>query len=104
MALEPPVTLPLGTSISVASVPRAVYCQLWSLVSDDHKQTKESAEITNPPTHMEIAIMLNLSRETVTRVFQGLQNQKIVRRDGPSRLIISNLVLLKKYAEGKQNP
>ena len=90
--------------LGLPNITQRVCCQLWSLVSDDHKQAKESAEITNPPTHMEIAIMLNLSRETVTRVFQGLQNHKIVRRDGPSRLIISNLVLLKKYAEGKQSP
>ena len=31
MALDPPVTLPLGISISASSVPLALYCQLWSL-------------------------------------------------------------------------
>ena len=31
MALEPPVTLPLGISISASSVPLALYCQLCSL-------------------------------------------------------------------------
>ena len=32
MALDPPVTFPLGTTISASSVPLAVNCQLWSLV------------------------------------------------------------------------
>ena len=29
---------------------------------------KKPAEIAHPPTHMEIAIMLNVSRETVTSI------------------------------------
>jgi DNA-binding transcriptional regulator YhcF (GntR family) len=49
---------------------------------------------------MEIAIMLNVSRETVTRVFQQLQRKKIVARDGPSRLLIGAPEELKKIAEG----
>lgn len=45
------------------------------------------------PTHQEIAIMINLSRETVTRAFQQLQNQEILRRDGTQLLIIKPDVL-----------
>ena len=90
--------------LGLPNIAQRVCCQLWSLVSEGDKHSEQSAEIKNPPTHMEIAIMLNVSRETVTRVFQNLQSRKIVRRDGPSCLIINNLVLLKEYAEGKQSP
>jgi DNA-binding transcriptional regulator YhcF (GntR family) len=60
----------------------------------------ESSEILDPPTHMEIAIMLNVSRETVSRVFQSLQSQGIVRRAGTARLDVIKLKLLKELAEG----
>ena len=43
--------------------------------------------------------MLNLSRETVTRVFQTLQSEEIVRRDGTSKLIILNESVLKQQFE-----
>ena len=59
-----------------------------------------ATEIANPPTHMEIAIMLNISRETVTRVFQTLQNRQIVKRDGPAKLLVNDLTLLKQFADG----
>lgn len=39
------------------------------------------------PTHQEIAIMVNLTRETVTRTFQVLQSQGIIRREGDQILI-----------------
>ena len=90
--------------LGLPNIAQRVCCQLWSLVAEENKNSEESADIKNPPTHMEIAIMLNVSRETVTRVFQNLQNQKVVRRDGPSRLIINDLAVLKEYAEGKQSP
>jgi DNA-binding transcriptional regulator YhcF (GntR family) len=51
---------------------------------------------------MEIAIMLNVSRETVTRVFQTLQKRQIVRRDGSTNLIINEVKTLKDFAEGKE--
>jgi len=38
--------------------------------------------IENAPTHQEIAIMINLTRETVTRTFQVLQSQGALTRDG----------------------
>ena len=58
------------------------------------------AEILNPPTHLEIANMLSVSRESVTRVFQTLQNRQIVRRNGPNSLIISAPNKLRELAEG----
>jgi CRP-like cAMP-binding protein len=38
--------------------------------------------IAHIPTHQELAIMINASRETVTRVFQLLQGRGVVERDG----------------------
>lgn len=71
--------------------------QLWMIFQD--QQNPSYNEILNPPTHQELGIMLNLSRETVTRVFQKLQNQKVVKRDGTSKLLILDPVLLKEKAE-----
>lgn len=39
-------------------------------------------KIAHIPTHQELAIMINSSRETVTRVFQLLQGRGVVERDG----------------------
>lgn len=51
------------------------------------------------PTHQEIAIMINSSRETVTRAFQQLQNQQILQRDG-TRLLVLKPALLEQLASG----
>jgi DNA-binding Lrp family transcriptional regulator len=64
------------------------------------RQSLAATKINNPPTHMEIAIMLNLSRETVTRVFQTLQNRQIVKRDGSALLLVNDLAALEKLAKG----
>lgn len=40
------------------------------------------------PTHQEIAIMINASRETVTRAFLQLQNREILRRDRNQLLVL----------------
>jgi CRP/FNR family transcriptional regulator, cyclic AMP receptor protein len=57
--------------------------------------------ITSPPTHQEIAIMINASRETVTRAFQLLQSQRILRRDGNS-LRVEDPGQLRAIAEGRR--
>lgn len=92
--------------LGLPNIAQRVCCQLWLLVPDKDKARAEASaepvEIANPPTHMEIAIMLNVSRETVTRVFQSLQNRQIVRRDGPAKLIVSEPLALKQFAEGKK--
>ena len=88
--------------LGLPNIAQRVCCQLWLLVPDEDKDTRQNSEIRNPPTHMEIAIMLNVSRETVTRVFQTLQNRQIVKRDGPARLIVTNLQILKHFAEGEE--
>ncbi|MDY6983319.1 MAG: Crp/Fnr family transcriptional regulator [Pseudomonadota bacterium] len=86
--------------LGMPNISQRVCYQLWLLVSEADKTQMKDGVIKNPPTHMEIAIMLNLSRETVTRVFQTLQTQEIVKRDGTTRLIIPDLAALKTLAEG----
>lgn len=88
--------------LGLPNIAQRVCCQLWSLIPERDKQQSHNGVISNPPTHMEIAIMLNISRETVTRVFQSLQTRQIVKRDGPTRLVIVDLPSLKSFAEGRE--
>lgn len=88
--------------LGMPNIAQRVCCQLWSLVPEADKSALRDATIKSPPTHMEIAIMLNLSRETVTRVFQQLQTRGIVKRDGTSRLLVTDLPALKALAEGSR--
>lgn len=88
--------------LGLPNITQRVCCQLWLLVPERDKQGLPHSRIANPPTHMEIAIMLNISRETVTRVFQTLQNRQIVKRDGPTSLLINDLRALKDFAEGSK--
>lgn len=81
----------LGLSSTVARV-----CgQLWMMLEEQDSHHRKEGVIANPPTHQELGIMLNLSRETVTRVFQTLQSEAIVKRDGTTRLLILNEQALK---------
>lgn len=88
--------------LGLPNVSQRVCCQLWMLVSEPARQLLQEAVILNPPTHMEIAIMLSLSRESVSRVFQSLQTRQIVRRDGPGALVVTNIQTLKSLAEGNE--
>ncbi len=98
--------------LGLPNIAQRVCCQLWVLVpdkdkaivgqTDEQKGSQRVASISNPPTHMEIAIMLNVSRETVTRVFQTLQNRQIVKRDGSASLLVIDLRSLKDFAEGNK--
>ena len=89
--------------LGLPNIAQRVCFQLWALApGQDRDKASESSELLNPPTHMEIAIMLNISRETVTRVFQALQSKQVVKRDGAGRLQINNLKLLRDLAEGKE--
>jgi len=90
------------TLLGLPNIGQRVCCQLWVLVPHKDKLNNVAGtQILNPPTHMEIAIMLNVSRETVSRVFQVLQSRQIVKRDGADKLEIRNLASLKLIAEGK---
>jgi len=59
--------------------------------------------VHNAPTHQEIAIMINASRETVTRVFQLLQSRGVVERNG-NDLRVDNASFLKDVAAGRMQP
>jgi len=59
--------------------------------------------IAHAPTHQEIAIMINTSRETVTRVFQVLQARGILKRDG-NQWRVENSRYLSDVAEGRTEP
>lgn len=52
------------------------------------------------PTHQELAMMINASRETVTRAFQQLFAQRVLVRDGDS-LHIMNLPYIQDIAQGR---
>ncbi len=56
--------------------------RICALLQNLSKEGKNPELITNAPTHQEIAIMVNLTRETVTRAFQVLQSQGALARDG----------------------
>lgn len=86
--------------LGLPNISQRVCCQLWMLVPERARESLQETVIMNPPTHMEIAIMLSLSRESVSRVFQILQTRQIVKRDGPGMLVISDTGTLKKLAEG----
>lgn len=57
--------------------------------------------ITFAPTHQEIAIMINVTRETVTRVFQKLQTNGVIARNG-NALEIKDINYLNHIASGEQ--
>jgi CRP-like cAMP-binding protein len=60
-------------------------------------------EVEQPPTHQELAIMINASRETVTRAFQVLFLHKLLVREG-NALRITQPVQLRDIAEGRTDP
>lgn len=59
--------------------------------------------IHQAPTHQEIAIMINTSRETVTRVFQVLQMRGVLKRDG-NALAVTDPGYLDDVAAGRTEP
>jgi CRP-like cAMP-binding protein len=61
------------------------------------------ASIHQAPTHQEIAIMINTSRETVTRVFQVLQTRGILKREG-NALAVTDPGYLEDVAAGRAEP
>lgn len=90
--------------LAVSNIQQRVCSQLWLLANEDGRaeriNTADHLEIRFPPTHLEIAIMLNISRETVTRVFQTLQNRQIVQRNGSNSLLVTDPERLHLLAQG----
>jgi CRP-like cAMP-binding protein len=68
-----------------------------------HRTGAGQVVIVMPPTHQEIAIMVNTSRETVTRTLQFLQSMKVVSRDG-DELVVQQPDTLQQAADGKVAP
>ncbi|MDE2344165.1 MAG: winged helix-turn-helix domain-containing protein, partial [Betaproteobacteria bacterium] len=56
--------------------------------------------IIRAPTHQELAIMVNLTRETVTRTFQVLQAQGVLSRQGDD-LVVDRAKLDQLAAKGE---
>lgn len=108
-AMAEALTLKLAEKLRQASTQRRILglanplqkvcAQLWTMqVSVSNTQM---AKIPLMPTHQELAIMINASRETVTRVFQLLQSKAVVQREG-NDLLLLNLQMLKEISEGTQ--
>ncbi|MGT2491378.1 helix-turn-helix domain-containing protein [Cupriavidus basilensis] len=57
--------------------------------------------IENLPNQQGIAIMANVSRETVSRAIHALVSTGIVQKDLRTRLIVREPVLLEKLAKGE---
>jgi len=60
-------------------------------------------EVDQAPTHQEMAIMINASRETVTRAFQVLFTHKVLVREG-NALRLLQPDRLRDIAEGRADP
>jgi CRP-like cAMP-binding protein len=71
--------------------------RICALLQNLSRDGKNPEIIANAPTHQEIAIMVNLTRETVTRAFQVLQSQGALARDGDDLKV--NIGKLKQLAE-----
>ena len=71
--------------------------RICALLQNLSKDGKNPEVIANAPTHQEIAIMVNLTRETVTRAFQVLQSQGALARDGDDLKVDTGK--LKQFAE-----
>lgn len=74
-----------------------VGAQLLELLGTVTPNTQGSWVIEHMPTHQELAITINASRETVTRVFQQLQSRNMVQRDG-NTLLVTDLAALQALA------
>lgn len=84
--------------LALPSIPQRVYRQLWLLIAGSEASSpdilKQPQTLSLPPTQQEMAIMLNTSRETVTRVFQSLLADEILQRNGNKTLIVNRPDLL----------
>jgi CRP/FNR family transcriptional regulator, cyclic AMP receptor protein len=86
--------------IGLANPLQKVCAQLW-VMSQVKANNSPTAKIAMMPTHQELAIMINASRETVTRVFQLLQTKALVERQG-NDLLILNVQVLQAISQGAQ--
>lgn len=85
------------TLLTMPSPVQRVCAQLLQLSTPSGE---EQPAILAAPTHQEIAIMINTTRETVTRVFQKLQAEGVIIRKG-NTLHILKIPYLHKVANGE---
>jgi len=85
--------------LAIPDIPQRVCAQL-ALLTEQSTIAASDQRISNPPTHQELGIMLNTTRESVTRVFQRLQNANIVRKESSASLEILDPEALGHIAEG----
>lgn len=86
--------------LSLANPFQRLCVQLLQLA---HDNATGPATVDPVPTHQELAIMINASRETVTRAFQLLFLNKILVREG-NTLTLVRMDYLKNTAEGRVEP
>lgn len=84
------------TLLSLPNPIQRLCALLTYLMSADDSGT---ALIGQAPTHQELAIMINSSRETVTRAFQVFFAQQVLVRDGTS-ILIKDAQWLRDVAQG----
>lgn len=84
-------------SLLAMPTPLRRICALLATMA--RKSENGETMIAYAPTHQELAIMINATRETVTRAFQKLQKNGVIKRDG-HLLIICNLPYINNVATG----
>jgi CRP-like cAMP-binding protein len=97
-AMTEAITTGLAKRIRAQSEQRQILSMQQPARQGDVSASVEWA-LADPPTHQELAMMVNLSRETVTRVFQILQSQSLVLREKDA-LIVSQPDVLQQVAKG----
>jgi DNA-binding GntR family transcriptional regulator len=77
------------------------YARVYSVLEASMKKSAgDLFTIENLPNQQAIAIMANVSRETVSRAIRSLIDGKVIERDY-RRLIVRDAQLLKKLAKGE---
>ena len=90
----------LRALLSIQHASRRIYAFLDLLKQRGSDGTEV---VENLPTHQDIAIMINTSRETVTRALVALVQSGIAIKDG-HRLTIINADAMQKLVQGVPNP
>lgn len=88
--------------LSLSNPLQKVCAQLFVMSRTLTVMPGQAPQIQNIPTHQELAIMINASRETVTRAFQLLQGKGLVLREG-NHLRIQQPDILREVAEGQRD-
>jgi CRP-like cAMP-binding protein len=86
------------TLLSLPNPFQRLCAQILQLAGGSH-----GGAIDPAPTHQELAIMINASRETVTRAFQVLFAHQALKRDG-AVLRVTRLDFFRNIAEGRLDP